>query len=94
MPNLPILLVNYTLSHLTLVTPTNLVPSLVSLQLVYRIEPVTLNEALGETQAHTSVIGPLSRGQVVPPTTSHTGDGGKGPGGHELNRCTNSITHR
>ena len=49
-------------------------PAGVSLDLIFGIESLTLNETVGETERQRRVVGPLARGEAERPAAGHVGD--------------------
>lgn len=69
------------------------VPPHIPLQLIQRIEPRPLHQALAETQRHRRVVGPRTGREAERPTTDHVRDPLERPRPPELDRRPDCVTN-
>ena len=67
-------------------------PACISLDLVLGIEPLTLHEAVGETERQGRVVGPLARVEAEGPAAGHVGNWRERAGPLELQRRAEGVT--
>ncbi len=66
-------------------------PTEVAFHLVTGVEAPALDEALGKTEGHGGIVGPLSRAQVEGSAAHHVGDRGERPRQHELHGRAHGV---
>ena len=69
-----------------------LLPAPVTRNLIAGVEPVAVQQTLGETQRHRSVIAPAPTGQIERPASQHVPDRREASGAAVLSRYRNGIS--